>query len=178
MTKIIQIGNPVLRKISKKVVDVGSEKTKKIVKDLIKVMRDNNLIGVAAPQIGVSERIFLTELRTTKARKSAIGDEEKGLKIFINPKILGYSEEMVEMWEGCGSVAESNFFVPVIRPMAVVIEALDIEGKKFKLITKDLLARVIQHEYDHLDGVVFLDRNCDVSRAMSGEEYYKMMEKG
>lgn len=176
MSKIIQIGNPILKKVAKKVNKVKSHRVGKLIDELTAVMREGDLIGIAAPQIGVSERIFLTELRPTKARKVST-DENQGLKVFINPEIIGFSEELIEMWEGCGSVAESNFFVPVIRPMAVIIEAMDKKGKKFKVMANELLARVIQHEYDHLNGIVFIERNCDFSRAMSAVEYYKMMKK-
>lgn len=174
--EIIQIGNPVLRQVAKKVVDIKIDKIETIVSGLTKVMLENDLIGIAAPQIGVSERIFLTQLRTTRARKKVKSNEKNELKVFINPEIVGFSEELVEMWEGCGSVAESNFFVPVIRPKFVSVRAFDKNGREFTITTDGLLARVIQHEFDHLEGILFIDRLCDFARAMSAGEYYKMVK--
>lgn len=175
MTELIQIGNPILRQTAKKIIKVKSYRVNKLIDELKIVMREKDLIGIAAPQIGIGQRIFLTELRLTKSRKISNSDK-KELKVFINPEIIGFSDELIEMWEGCGSVAESNFFVPVIRPKVVTIKAYDQNGKSFVTSEDGLSSRVIQHEYDHLEGIVFLDRLCDFSRAMSAKEYYKIMK--
>lgn len=102
-----------------------------------------NGIGLAGPQVGVMERIFVVD----------IGD---GLKEFINPEILEASEEQVELWEGCLSIPGLRGLVS--RPARVRVTALDRHGRRFWVDADEWLARVIQHEYDHLEGVLFVDR--------------------
>ncbi len=168
--KTIQIWNPILAKKAKIVQDIHSPDTKKIIKNLIDSMKENNLIGMAAPQIGISKRIFVTEIRATKFRKAKDAD---ALKIFINPKITRTSKATCVMYEWCGSVAYSQLFAPVRRPSTVIIEAYDEHGEIFIMKANELLARVIQHEYDHLDGICFTEKITDMKKLMSDEEYRK-----
>ncbi len=171
-----QIGNPIIRKKSKKVVDVRSPQNKKIIKDLVDAMRHHNLVGMAAPQIGANVRIFVTEIRETKLRKTDKKSDIDGLRVFVNPKITYFSEKKVSGWEGCGSVAESGLFAKVSRPETLVVQAFDSNGDKFTLEAKGLLARVIQHEIDHINGIVFIDK-ADTKTCMSRKEYLKMQAK-
>lgn len=143
---------------------------KKIVTNLTDSMRHHELVGMAAPQIGVNLRIFVTEVRKTKTR---IQKETDPLRVFINPKIVKFSKRVVAGYEGCGSVANAGLFGAVKRPAEVVVTAFDQEGKRFKLYGKGLLARIIQHETDHLNGIVFLDRVSDTKSLISREEYIK-----
>lgn len=166
--KMIQIGNPILAKKAKTVQVIHSPDTKKAIKDLIDSMRINNLIGIAAPQIWISQRIFVTELRETKFRKTKDAD---ALRIFINPKITRTSKATGVMYEWCGSVAHSQLFGPVRRPSNIIIEAYNEQGEKIVLKAQWLLARVIQHEYDHLDGICFTEKITDIKKIMSDEEY-------
>ncbi len=164
-----QVGNPIIRKKSLPVRDTpGSKKTKKIVKDLIDSMRYHGLVGMAAPQIGINQRIFVSEIRKTKVRKP---NETDPVRVFINPKIISFSRERVFGYEGCGSVANAGLFASVKRAKSVVVAATDEKGEKFKLRASGLLARIIQHETDHLDGKVFLDRLTDMKSIMSRGEY-------
>lgn len=167
---VTQVGNQIIRRKSKKVEIVSALKTKKIINDLIDTMRAANLVGISAPQIGYNLRIFVTEVRTTILRKTA---ELDGVRIFINPKILSTSKKLVAGFEGCGSVASAGIFGKVSRPDKVTVEAVDINNKKFVFSAKGLLARVIQHEVDHLNGIIFLDRVTDKKSLMSREEYIK-----
>jgi len=171
---IIQIGNPILKKKSKKVIDLNCEETKRAIENLIDSMRHYNLVGMAAGQIGEKLKIFVTEIRKTPTRNPKEIDE---LRVFINPKIIWFSKKQVIMYEGCGSVANSNFFGPVKRSEKIKIKAIDENGKKFKLKAGGLLARVIQHEYDHLKGIVFVEKITDFKKVMSKNEYLKMVEK-
>ena len=166
----IQIWNPILSKKAKNVRDIQSPMTKRIIKNLVDSMRANNLIGMAAPQIWVSKKIFVTELRTTTFRKAKDTDS---LRVFINPKITRRSKESWVMYEWCWSVAYSKIFAPVRRPNTIIIEAYNDEGEKIALKAKWLLARVIQHEYDHLDGICFTEKITDIKKIMSKEEYIK-----
>jgi len=174
--EIIQIGNPVIRKKSKKIEikDIKSVKVKTIIKNLVDSMRHYNLIGISAPQINENLRIFVTEIRQTKNRKTKELDQ---IRVFINPKITYFSKEKSNGYEGCGSVANSNLFGLVNRPKSITIRAQDIEGEWFEFNAKGLLARVIQHEYDHLDGVLFIDKVTNTKSYMSGSEYIKKNKK-
>lgn len=171
---VIQVGNPIIRKKSKKVGSVSSPKIKKIVKDLTDSMRYSNLIGMAAPQIGHNLRIFVTEIRPTKFRTK---NQLDGLRVLINPKLSNFSKKKTSGYEGCGSVAESGIFGKVPRPTEVTINTTDEKGKKTKFTAKGLLARVIQHEYDHLDGIIFLDKVADTKSLMSASEYRARAKK-
>lgn len=171
-----QVGNPVIRKKSKRITDIKSAQTKKIIKDLIDSMRHHQLVGMAAPQIGKNVRIFVTEIKETKLRKSDKQSDVDGLRVFVNPRITSFSDKHVKGWEGCGSVSEANLFGKVSRPKSLVIEAMNEKGNPFTLEAKSLLARVIQHEMDHIDGIVFTDK-ADAKTYMSRNEYVKMRAK-
>lgn len=171
--KTMQAGNAIIHSVSKDVVDVFSEETKRIIADLVDTMRAEDLIGMAAPQIGANVRIFVTEIRETTYRKE---DVDK-LRVFINPKILSLSERTSEGYEGCGSVASAQFFGPVVRPEEVTITALNEAGEEIIFTATGLLARVIQHEIDHLDGVLFHEKISDMKKVMSKEEYIKTRGK-
>jgi peptide deformylase len=167
--EIIQIGNPILSRKSKFVVKIESEETQRVVKNLIDSMRYHNLIGMAASQIGEKLRIFVTEVRKTKYRNL----EKDKLRVYINPKIIWSSKKEIVIYEGCGSVAYAKLFAPVKRPEKIVIEAFDENSNKFKLEAGGMLGRVIQHEYDHLDGIEFTEKILDIKMIMSSEEYKK-----
>lgn len=171
---IVQIGNPILSRKSKVVTDIQSADTQRVTTDLIDSMRFHGIIGMAASQIGAKLRIFVTEVRKTEFRNLATDK----LRVYINPKIIWTSEKEVEIYEGCGSVAYAKLFAPVVRPEEIEIEAQDADGKKFKLKVGGMLGRVIQHEYDHLDGIEFTEKISDIRKIMSAEEYKKMMVVG
>ena len=172
--KAVQIGEPVIRKVAIAIKNPLAPSTRKIVKDLTDSMRSMGLVGMAAPQIGSGTRIFVVELRKTKARKDL---DTSPLHIFINPKITSYSKKMVVGYEGCGSIAYGELFGPVKRSQSVMIEALGVDGKPFKLSAKGMLARVIQHENDHLNGVVFLDKVTDTRKLVSRDYFIKHKPK-
>lgn len=174
---VTQIGSPIIRKKSKPVKDIKAKKIKAIVQNLIDSMRHYNLVGMAAPQIGHNLRIFVTEIRKTKLRKNQGPKDIDKLRIYINPKILRYSKQKVLGYEGCGSVAFAQLFGSVKRAKKVIIQAQDEHGNNFKLKANRLLARVIQHEYDHIEGVVFIDKIFDMRRLMSRDEYLKKFQK-
>ncbi len=171
---IVQAGSPLLRKRAKLVKNVLSKRTQQIITDLIDTMHYGQMVGTAAPQIGKSLRIFVSEVKATEYRADL---KENALTIYINPKIIKTSSKKVTSYEGCGSIAYSKFFGPVKRPKWVIVEARDKKGKKFQLKASGLLARIIQHEYDHLEGILFTDKLTDWTKAMSSEEYIKMRSK-
>lgn len=168
---IIQIGNPILSQKSQIVSDINSAQVQQVIENLVDSMRYHNLIGMAASQIGEKLKIFVTQVRTTNYRNLQ-SDE---LRVYINPKITWSSKKEVVIYEGCGSVAYSKLFAPVSRPEKIIIEAKDKNGNPFKLKSDGMLARVIQHEYDHLFGIEFTEKITDIKMIMSSGEYQKMM---
>jgi len=168
---IIQIGNPLLSQKSKLVKKIGAKETQKVIANLIDSVRFHNLIGMSASQIGEKLAIFVTEIRPTKYRKL----KKDILRVYINSKITWASKKQKTIYEGCGSVANANFFAPVKRSEKIIIEALDEKGEKFKLEAEGMLARVIQHEYDHLQGIEFIEKITDIKKAMSADEYKRKM---
>jgi peptide deformylase len=171
--KTVQAGNPIIHIKSNNVADFSSVETERIVADLIDTMRAEDLVGMAAPQIGENVRIFVTEVRETKYRKE--GTDK--LRIFINPKVLSTSEKLSSGYEGCGSVALAQFFGPVERPEEIAVEAINENGETFTHTADGLLARIIQHEIDHLDGILFHEKISDMKKVMSKEEYVKTRGK-
>jgi peptide deformylase len=171
--KTTQAGNPIIHTKSSDVIDVASDETHKVITDLVDTMREEDLVGMAAAQIGKNVRIFITEVRETQYRKEGIDE----LRIFINPKLVNVSESSSDGYEGCGSVASAQFFGPVSRADSITIEALDKNGEKFTFEANDFLARVIQHELDHLDGILFHEKITDMKKVMSKEEYVKTRGK-
>ena len=164
--KVIQIGEPSLVELSKEVKDIFSSSTSQIVGDLIETLEEVKGVGMAAPQIGENYRIFITEIPVSPIRLPINADE---LRVYINPVITEVSEEIIEIYESCLSIAFAELFLPILRPQTITVEAYDQQGRRFRLRCNGLLARVIQHEYDHLEGILFLEKANDFKRAISGE---------
>jgi peptide deformylase len=135
-------GDPVLRQRAKPVEEI-TDVHRRLIADMIDTMREAPGVGLAATQVGVLERIFVWEV-----------DDEHGA--LINPEIVVRSSETVSDNEGCLSLP--GLLYPVERAYEVTIEALDESGEKVSISADDLKARVFQHELDHLDGVLFIDR--------------------
>ncbi len=161
-----QIGDPAIRARSVALASASSPSTKKIARDLIDSMRSYNLVGMAAPQIGINKRIFVTEIRQTRTRNPKTEDP---VRVFVNPRIVAVSRKQAIDYEGCGSVSHGGLFGAVRRSYIVTVTAYGLDGKKFTLRAEGLLARIIQHETDHLNGVVFLDRMKDMGSLMDRE---------
>lgn len=168
--KVAQVGNPIIRSVAKRVASIKSAKTRKVVKNLVDSMRSHDLVGMAAPQIAIGLRIFVSEIRETRARK---GLKPDAIKVYINPRIVFKSKQVEKGWEGCGSIANGNLFGLVERPKSVTVKAYNEKGELFSLEASGLLSRIIQHENDHLDGKLFTDI-VDLKSLMSREEYIKI----
>ena len=140
-------GDPLLRKKSRPVDEI-SPRIIKLLDDMADTMYyENRGIGIAAPQVGVLRRVFIVD----------VGDDHGKIE-FINPEILETSDSQVG-GEGCLSVP--GMTCEVDRPSHVKVKALDRNGNEFVLEADDLLARCICHEYDHLDGILFIDKSVD-----------------
>jgi peptide deformylase len=142
-----------LRLVSKPVVKVDSS-VKKLVEDMFATMYHAPGIGLAAIQIGEPRRIVTIDL----AKK----DEPKAPQVFINPEVVAKSEAKKVHEEGCLSIPE--YYEEVERPAAVTVRYLDIDGKKREIEAEGLLATCIQHEIDHLNGVLFIDHISKLKR--------------
>ncbi len=168
--KVILAGDPRLKTKNLQIQDIKSSKTQKLIKDLILSMKQTDLVGIAANQIGENYQVFVTFPRSTKAR--SIGKKDK-VRVYINPKVISTSKEESLIYEGCGSVGD--IFGPVLRPKEVEIEAFDENGVKFRLKTNGLLARIIFHEMDHLRGIEFIQKVSDYSQILTKEHYKKLI---
>jgi peptide deformylase len=176
IAEVTQVGHKVLRNKAVAVTDPKSKSVQKVVTDLVDSMRHHGLVGMAAPQIGKGVRVFVTKIRGSKLRRGDGKENADALRVFINPRIISVTKTEKAGWEGCGSVACSGLFGMVKRPVSVTIEAVDEKGNPFLLKAQNLLARVIQHEMDHLNGIVFADK-ADTSTYMSRNEYVKMRDR-
>lgn len=143
--KIKKFNEPVLRKKCKEIRKVD-KKIKKLVVDMVQTMEENQGIGLAAPQVGVIKRVIVVQ--TDLEGRRILG--------LVNPKILKKSPETKINIEGCLSFP--GIFLRIKRAKETEVEGIDIKGKKIKIKAKGLLARVFQHEIDHLDGILFFNR--------------------
>ena len=157
--------DPILRQVATRVEDVYDKEIQQLITDCIDTMYAEDLAGYAAPQLGESVRVFVTELRETKYRK---GINPTPLTVYINPKITSRSPETELGWEGCGSIPD--VFGQVERSKDITVTYTNQNGKLESLDASGLLARVIQHEYDHLEGILFTDL-ADPKSLISREEY-------
>jgi peptide deformylase len=158
MTKrpIITAPDPRLQAVSADVEKVDSE-IRKLVDDMAESMYAADGIGLAAVQIGVPKRVIVIDLDQKEGKKNP--------RAFINPKILWASEEMAVFEEGCLSVPE--IWDDVERPARIKAEYLDLDGKKVELEADGMLATCLQHEMDHLNGVLFIDHLSRLKRSMA-----------
>ena len=143
---IIKIGHPTLRKVAKPV-EKFDQNLEKLVLDMVETMRLNDGIGLAAPQVNVSKRLFVIDKKLI--------NEEWEAEAYINPKILKADGSNI-LEEGCLSIP--NIRADVDRPFKIEVEYQTLKGEKVREEMDDLLARVFQHEFDHLEGVLFVDK--------------------
>ncbi len=169
----IQIGNPILKNQNQLVSDINSPKINQVITDLIDTMHANDLIGMAAPQIGENYQVFVTEPRQTATRTH---DQSDQLRVYINPKIIKMSEEEIEIWEGCGCVANGSLFAPVIRSKIITVKAMERDGSIFQITADGILGRVIQHEQDHMMGIEFVEKISDYKKIMAKDSYIQLIK--
>lgn len=172
--KTTQIGSPILRTQAREVHDFKSSIVGKTITDLVATMRATNLVGMAAPQIGTGLRIFVSEIRKTKYRKDLVSEK---LRVFVNPIITKQSKKVASGYEGCGSVAHAGLFGPVQRHTSIEVTARDRNGTPFTIKAKGMLARIIEHEIDHLNGVLFIDK-VKTTELLDRDIYLKNKSKG
>ncbi|MBI4358093.1 MAG: peptide deformylase [Candidatus Omnitrophica bacterium] len=153
--KVARLGHPVIRQtaVPLTVSEIQSPEIQLLLDNMIETMREYEGVGLAAPQIHVSKQIAVIEVNENPRYPNM---PKVPLVILINPRISSRSKKLVEDWEGCLSIPDMRGVVP--RNDSLVCEALDRTGKPLKLEADGFFARVIQHEWDHLQGNVYLDR--------------------
>ncbi len=162
--KVARMGHPVLRAKARTVdkLELKTQTVQDFIDSMVDTMFEYAGVGLAAPQVHESLRIFVAML-------DADGQGEGDAVILVNPEITVVGDQTVEGWEGCLSIPEVRGRVP--RAQHIRVTALDRSGKRFELDLKDFPARVVQHETDHLDGVLFFDRMTSLSSLTYLEEY-------
>ncbi|MBH8565764.1 peptide deformylase [Nostoc sp. CENA67] len=166
LTPIIQLGNPILRQKAAWVENIHDESVQKLIDDLIATVAKANGVGIAAPQVAKSCRLFIVASRPNPRYPNAPEMEPTAM---INPRIVDHSTEVVKGWEGCLSVPGIRGLVP--RYQAIEVEYTDRQGKLQRQELTDFVARIFQHEYDHLDGIVFVDRLENTLDMITEQEY-------
>lgn len=166
--EIVLLGDPVLRRRAEDV-DAIDEDLSKLVRDMFETMYHAEGIGLAAPQVGVSKRILVIDLRE---RESAT----PGRIALLNPAVVEVSRRTERVAEGCLSIPGLEEVVE--RPWWVAVEALDMKGERVRIEADDLFARALQHEIDHLEGILFPDRVSPLKRQLLLAKWKKLREEG
>jgi peptide deformylase len=163
---IVLLGDPILREPAEEVQHFDKE-LRDLVRDMFETMYHADGIGLAAPQIGLGHRVLVVDLRRE--------DEDDEQIALVNPRVTWQSETRAKQSEGCLSIPGLEEVVE--RPAEVQVEAHDPDGNPVSLAAEDLLARALQHEIDHLDGVLFLDRVSPLKRRMLMKKWKKQLEE-
>lgn len=152
--KVCHLGHPVLRMESRRVSpeSLARASTQKLIDDMLETMVEYYGVGLAAPQVHESLAIAVVESHGPRGTIP--------MTVLVNPEMTVLDDELIEDWEGCLSIPDFRGRVPRWRKLRV--DALDRKGKKIKITAEDFFARVIQHEFDHLMGKVYLDRMPDL----------------
>ena len=169
--KIIQKGNKVLREIAKEVSleNIKSAEARNTIKKMKQAIFENEeAVAIAAPQIGKSSRIFVISEYVFAPKNEEKKKNDFGYIVFINPKILKKSREKKILTEGCLSV--ENIYGAAARADKIKVEACDENGKKFIKSGAGLFSQVIQHEIDHLDGVLFTDKAIILEKIVNSKK--------
>jgi peptide deformylase len=162
--KIYKLGEEVLRqKCSPVEPSEIDDKMRALFQEMFETMDEAEGVGLAAPQVGISKRFFV------------VTSDDDVRRVFINPQIIKTSAKMCEYDEGCLSLP--GFDETIVRPEEVTVTALDENGKQFTLDADGLLARIIQHENDHLDGIVYIDRGNPEFAAKVTAQMKKRLER-
>lgn len=161
MLEIVTYGDPVLERKAEPVLEFD-DKVAVLAAEMFEAMKREHGIGLAAPQVSVLKRLFVTDVEGDKHRT------------FINPEIIMTSHELAEYEEGCLSFPGLYFVVK--RPANVQIQAFNEKGKPFMMDADGLLARVILHEYDHLDGKLFIDRISPFKKERALLHYRRLLK--
>ncbi|MFB8798075.1 MAG: peptide deformylase [Microcoleus sp.] len=168
--QISQLGNPVLRRRSQFVENIKDDRLQQLIDNLIFTVQQANGVGIAAPQVARGDRLFIIASRPNLRYPQAPKMEPTAM---INPRIIASSTETVKDWEGCLSIPGIRGLVP--RSRSIEIEYTSRDGQLHQQELTDFVARIFQHEQDHLDGIVFLDRVESTQELMTEDEYQQQV---
>jgi peptide deformylase len=168
LNPIIQLGNPTLRQKAAWVENTQDERIQQLIDGLIATVAKANGVGIAAPQVAESDRLFILASHPNARYPYAPLMEPTAI---INPKIIAHSTEVVKGWEGCLSVPGIRGLVP--RYQSIEVEYTDRNGQLKTQIFTEFVARIFQHENDHLDGIMFVDRLENTLDMITEEEFQK-----
>ena len=163
---IAQLGNPLLRQKAQLIDNIQDERIQNLIDALIVTVTAANGVGIAAPQVSQSARLFIIASRPNPRYPDAPLMEPTAM---INPQIIAHSTEVINGWEGCLSIPGIRGLVP--RYQGVEVEYMTRDGKQNRQELTNFVARIFQHEHDHLDGIVFLDRIKSTIDLMTETEY-------
>ncbi|GAB4347633.1 MAG: peptide deformylase [Leptolyngbyaceae cyanobacterium] len=164
--QVMELGHPVLRRVAKPITEARRTSLQPLMDQLIQTAQQANGVGIAAPQVGISERLFIVASRPTPRYPHAPVMEPT---VMINPQIISHSAERVKDWEGCLSVPGVRGLVP--RYQAIAVEYTDRYGQHQHQELTDFVARIFQHELDHLNGILFIDRVESTQDLISEQDY-------
>lgn len=164
--KILIDPNPILRKRSV-TVEPTDKDIKREIKSMLEVLRSLPGYGLAAPQVGISKRVVIIENPPEYDENGVVKNHPLPLLILINPEITKYSADKGSFEEGCFSVPQ--YRGDVVRPLKIRLTALNDMGKRVQINASGLLSRVLQHEIDHLNGILFTDLITDKSKLIKNE---------
>ncbi len=168
--KIAKLGEPILRQKAKKVKDINSKEIKNIISKMLYCVKQSKGVGLAAPQIFESYQILVISSHPNERYPNAPLMENE---VLINPKIIKKSKKRIKGWEGCLSIPSIRAKVP--RHTRIEVEYITLDGVLKSIVFEDFIARIFQHEYDHLKGKVYLDRVEDSIDIISEEMYFKIV---
>ncbi|HEU4618282.1 MAG TPA: peptide deformylase [Gammaproteobacteria bacterium] len=171
--KVLRMGHPVLRQVARPVPaeDIGSARLAALIDDMIDTLHDYGGIGLAAPQVGESIRLAIIEIAGGPTRYGEI--PPMPLTVFINPTIEVVDAAVQGYWEGCLSIPGLRGYVE--RPQHIAVAYTSLEGGRERFELEGFLATVFQHEFDHLDGTLYIDRIADPKLLGFDQEYERYL---
>ncbi len=171
LLEVVRLGHPTLREVAEAVPEelFGSARLRRLARALIHTMFEENGVGLAAPQVAESLRLFAYWLPGTD------DEPEIAPRVLVNPEIRAVGDDMEEGWEGCLSIPRLRGLVP--RHRRIKVRGRSVDGEPLSLTADGFHARVLQHENDHLDGIVFLDRMTSMA-SLAFEDEWERYELG
>jgi len=175
--KVARMGHPVLRVRARPVPpdDIASSRIQRLIDDMFETMQEYSGIGLAGPQVHEPWRLFVAGVREGALDPEITDDHDMPYVALVNPEITAVGEATAEDWEGCLSIPDIRG--RVVRPATVQVAAYDRTGRRIRFTATGLPGRVIQHEADHLDGVLFFDRMSSFETLTFMDEYRRHWAK-
>jgi peptide deformylase len=171
LRQIAQLGHPVLREVARKIEDPHAPAIQALIDDMLATVADANGVGIAAPQLYESLSLIIVASRSNQRYPDA---PSMVPQVMINPEILRVSDDLEKGWEGCLSIPGLRGLVP--RHTRVVVRYLDLNGAVCEEEYADFPARIIQHEFDHVQGIMFIDRIESTRDLVTEKEYMRSLQ--